>query len=71
MLGINKDLSYLFEKFEHGVLLGAGAMLFGSGVIIGFKTASFVVSVSNDIASNGMSALRKEIKNILDEEYMQ
>ena len=68
MQSINRDLSYLFKQFEHGILFGAGVTLFGSGVVIGFKAASFVVNISNDIASGGMLILRKEIKNILDEE---
>ena len=68
MSNINEDLNYLFGQFKGGILFGAGVTFLGSGILIGFKTASFIIGIANNVGSDGLVILKRELLKVLSDE---
>lgn len=68
MSNVNEDFSYLCNQLKHGIIVGAGVTLFTSGVLIGIKTASFILDIAGQISSDGISALKESLEEMIMEE---
>lgn len=68
MSNVNEDFDYLCKQFKAGIVFGAGITLFTSGILIGFKTASFIVDIANSISKDGILMCKEALRAILEEE---
>ena len=70
MSSTNEDLAYMCNQFKKGLILGAGFTLFSSGIIIGVKTASFIIDIVVNISSDGIIAIREAADRVVQEEAL-